>query len=195
MRHVKHAVLFLLAAGILLSGTGGYIHIKAISAQYLLERAWQKTITEKKMNKPWPWADTWPVARLTVPAFNIDYIVLSGVDGSTLAFGPGHMISSAFPGTAGNTIISGHRDTCFRFLKNIQSGELIYLQTSDGTSYTYKVFNTTIADAAHLGIRINADAPFLTLVTCYPFDAIIPGGPERFLVFAECSGKTGKNLG
>ncbi len=25
----------------------------------------------------------------------------------------------------------------------------------------------------------------LTLVTCYPFDAVLPGGPLRFLVFAE----------
>jgi len=25
----------------------------------------------------------------------------------------------------------------------------------------------------------------LTLVTCYPFDALMPGGPLRYLVFAE----------
>jgi sortase A len=189
MRHRKRAVLFFAVVGVLLIGTGGYIHLKAICAQYLLDRAWDKTITEKKVNKPWPWADTWPVARLTVPAYNIDHIVLSGVDGSTLAFGPGHMISSALPGTAGNTIISGHRDTCFSFLRNIQSGEVVYLQTADGTTHTYRVFNTAVADADHLGIRTYADAPYLTLVTCYPFDAIIPGGPERFLVFAEYSGR------
>ena len=28
--------------------------------------------------KPWPWADTWPVARLVVPSLGIDQIVLEG---------------------------------------------------------------------------------------------------------------------
>lgn len=191
MKNSKRFFLFFLVTAIFCISAGGYIHIKAFFAQYLLERAWDKTITEKKVNKPWPWADTWPVARLIVPAFQADYIVLSGVDGSTLAFGPGHMISSAFPGTAGNTIISGHRDTCFRFLRNIKPGALVYLQTADGITHTFKVFNTAIADADSLEIRTYADTPYLTLVTCYPFDAIIPGGSERFLVFAEYKGNAG----
>jgi len=34
-------------------------------------------------------------------------------------------------------------------------------------------------------MNIETDFPLLTLVTCYPFDAVVPGGPERYLVFAE----------
>jgi sortase A len=191
MRCFKPAAAFLLVAGILFISSGGYIHLKGVIAQYLLERAWDKTISGQQVSKPWPWADTRPVARLIIPAHHIDCIVLSGVDGSTLAFGPGHMISSAWPGTAGNTIISGHRDTCFRFLQKIQTGELIYLETADGSTHIYKVFNTLIADAEALGIRTYAEAPYLTLVTCYPFEAVFPGGPERFLVFAEYQGRAG----
>ncbi len=191
MSIIKRAVFSLWAAGLLFISAGGYIHVKAIFAQYLLECAWDKTISGKQMEKPWPWADTWPVARLTVPAYGIDHIVLSGVNGSALAFGPGHMISSAHPGTVGNTIISGHRDTCFGFLQNLGNGEEIYLQTADGTTHTYTVINTTVADADYLGIRTYANAPYLTLVTCYPFDAVMPGGSERFLVFAEYTGKIG----
>ena len=29
-----------------------------------------------------------------------------------------------------------------------------------------------------------SDAPMLTLVTCYPFDAVVPGGPLRYVVTA-----------
>ena len=52
----------------------------------------------------------------------------------------------------------------------------------------FKVVATQIIDAAVLDINIEADIPLLTLVTCYPFDAVVPGGPERYLVFAEYDG-------
>jgi sortase A len=29
------------------------------------------------------------------------------------------------------------------------------------------------------------DVPMLSLVTCYPFDAVNPGGPMRYVVSAE----------
>ncbi len=41
--------------------------------------------------KPWPWADTHPVARLIAPAQDADVLVLAGASGRTLAFGPGHL--------------------------------------------------------------------------------------------------------
>ena len=39
-----------------------------------------------------------------------------------------------------------------------------------------------------LGIPRDADVPTLTLVTCWPFDAINPGGPLRYVVVAEADG-------
>ena len=99
-------------------GHGAWIHAKAWLAQLLLQRAWERTLRGEAAAKPWPWADTWPVARLRVPAHGVDLIVLSGVSGRTLAFGPGH-------------------------------------------------------------------APALVLMTCYPFDALAPGGPLRYVVTAR----------
>ena len=79
------------------------IYLKAELAQYLLlEKAWTRTLQGENQVKPWPWADTWPVARLQLPKYGIDLIVLSGASGRTLAFGPGHVSTSAQPGTKGD---------------------------------------------------------------------------------------------
>nr|WP_245832002.1 sortase [Solemya velesiana gill symbiont] len=122
-----------LAAGLLLFGgwqlsEGIYIEAKAVVAQMLLQQAWQETRQGGSQVIPWPWADTWPVARLKVARLDIDQVVLAGASGRTLAFGPGHLFGSAPPGEEGNSVISGHRDTHFHFLKTLKSGDLIELE-------------------------------------------------------------------
>src|SRR5688572_1545522 len=59
--------VFCLGAGLWQFGQGIYIHLKARLAQYLIADAWRKTLTGARAVKPWPWADTWPVARLEAP--------------------------------------------------------------------------------------------------------------------------------
>ncbi|MEQ8800451.1 MAG: hypothetical protein RLP45_00275, partial [Haliea sp.] len=56
----------LLLAGWQLAGAG-WIHVKAMLAQHLLARAWLESAATGVAQKPWPWADTWPVAVLRVP--------------------------------------------------------------------------------------------------------------------------------
>lgn len=58
------------------TGSGAWIYVKAQLAQVLLQRAWAGTLAGQRDVKPWPWADTWPVARLVVPSLGIDQIVL-----------------------------------------------------------------------------------------------------------------------
>jgi len=176
-------IIFLV--GLCLTGKGTYIHAKAGLAKYLLRSSWQETIEKKDTVKPWPWADTWPVARMIVPEHETDLVVLEGDSGNVLAFGPGHMTLSSLPGQPGNSIISGHRDTTFRFLQRVQIGDRIIIQTQEGSMVPFKVVATQIIDEAVLDMNIETDLPLVTLVTCYPFDAVVPGGPERYLVFAE----------
>ena len=166
-------------------GSASYIHAKAILAQVLLETAWDKTVHGQQEVKPWPWADTWPISRLDVPGLGIDRIVLAGASGSSLAFGPGHLFGSALPGQQGNTVIAGHRDTHFRFLKDIQPGELIQLQSLTGETIKYEVSETIIVDEKQAEYLANTSENKLTLITCYPFDAIRPGGPLRYIVIAK----------
>ncbi|MFP6625625.1 MAG: sortase, partial [Deltaproteobacteria bacterium] len=95
-------------------GGAVYIHAKAELSQVLLKRAWARTLEYGEPSRPWPWADTWPVARLRVPRLGIDQVVLAGASGASLAFAPGHLSGTASPGETGSTVISGHRDTHFR---------------------------------------------------------------------------------
>ena len=187
---LRYITLVLSLAGFGLIGKGTYIHAKAIVAEYLLRSSWQDTIEKGIAIKPWPWADTWPVARMIVPEHGIDLVVLEGASGNVLAFGPGHLTPSSLPGQPGNSIISGHRDTSFRFLERVRVGDRITMQTRDGSMVSFKVIDTQIIDQAVLDLNIKSDIPLLTLSTCYPFDAVIPGGPERYLVFAELDEET-----
>ena len=91
----------LLVAGGLLLADGCWIRAKAVLAQYLLQNAFQETIRTGKLTKAWPWADTWPVARLRMERLDVDLIVLEGEHGEVLAFGPGHVPTSSGPAVIG----------------------------------------------------------------------------------------------
>ncbi len=182
---LKGLLIVLPLCGMWQIGSASYIHTKAILAQVLLETAWDKTVHGQQEVKPWPWADTWPISRLDVPGLGIDRIVLAGASGSSLAFGPGHLFGSSLPGQQGNIVIAGHRDTHFRFLKDIQQGEIIHLQSLTGKTIQYEVSKTVIVDEKQAKYLANTSENHLTLITCYPFDAIHPGGPLRYLVIAK----------
>lgn len=166
-------------------GSGAYIPAKAWLAQGLMQRAWLRANNDVERPAPWPWADTWPVARLTAKSRDVDLIVLAGGSGRTLAFGPGHLSASAMPGETGNAVIAGHRDTHFRFLRSVEAGELLGIESSNGRQHVYKVLGTDVVDSRNASLVLDTDAAMLTLVTCYPFDAREPGGPLRYIVTAK----------
>ena len=180
----KFALILMLLGGGYLLTDGGWIYLKAELAQQLLERSWQHMQATSQPSKPWPWADTWSVAKLSVPTQGIKQIVLAGDSGRTLAFGPGHTMGSAMPGEAGSVVISGHRDTHFRFLQHLQQGEEIQLQTAKG-QYRYKIQGTRLLDIKRHQLESDPDSKLLHLVTCFPFDSVITGGPLRYVVDAE----------
>jgi len=170
-------------------GQGAWIYVKARLAQRLLQRAWARTLRGEPEARPWPWADTWPVARLQVPAHGVDLIVLTGVSGRTLAFGPGHAPGSAVPGAHGTAIVTGHRDTHFRFLERVQQGDAIIVEGPDRRRSRLRVQETSVVDSRTAVIRNEDRSAGLALVTCYPFDAVRPGGPLRYVVTASASGE------
>ena len=178
-------VACLLCFGFWQLGQGAYIPAKAWLAQELMQRAWTRTGSGENRVTPWPWADTWPVARLTARSGEVDLIVLEGGSGRTLAFGPGHLSASAMPGETGNAVIAGHRDTHFNFLRDVQRGELIKLESSTGLGHLYKVIEIDIVDSRKGSLVLDTDSAILSLVTCYPFDARDAGGPLRYVVTAR----------
>jgi sortase A len=180
-------IVLLGGAGLACFGSGVYIYAKAGLAQVLLHSAWVRTLESGTAAKPWPWADTYPVARLIAPAQDTDMLVLSGASGRTLAFGPGHLSGSANPGEPGNSVITAHRDTHFRFLQRLASGDTLVVEGRNGTRRHFLVRTTYVADFRALNIPRDTPQPTLTLVTCFPFDAINPGGPLRYVVVAEAT--------
>ncbi len=173
--------------GLWFIGQGAYIHAKAVLAQFLLETAWSETLDGQKEVKPWPWADTWPVARLNAPRLGASRIVLAGASGSSLAFGPGHLFNSAIPGEDGNVIISGHRDTHFAFLSKLQAGDILQLESSDRKQLVYTITQIAIVDKNQTPLIPTDENNKLLLITCYPFEAIRAGGPLRYVVTAEAN--------
>jgi len=174
-------VLIILAS--LLISDGLYIKAKALLAQSLLQRAWQQSLSREKPVKPWPWADTWPVARLRVERLGVDCIVLEGESGEVLAFGPGHLSGSSRPAAEGNCALVGHRDTSFRFLKKLEKGDVLILQNIGDKLRRYEVVSTVVKKQQELFLEETV-TPWLTLITCYPFEGLA-GGELRFVVFAR----------
>ncbi len=175
-------VACLLGLGFWQLGHGAYIPAKAWVAQELMLRAWSRAADGQVDPAPWPWADTWPVARMLAKGGDIDLIILAGGSGRTLAFGPGHLSASSLPGQRGNSVIAGHRDTHFSFLQDMAIGESVLVETSDGRSHKYMVVDLDVVDSRRGSIVLDTDESVLSLVTCYPFDAIEPGGPMRYVV-------------
>lgn len=174
----------LLGLGIWQVGEAGYIHLKAELAQVLIQDAWADTLNGETEVRPWPWADTWPVARLQIPDLQVDLMVLADASGRSLAFGPGHLEATAAPGTSGHSILSGHRDTHFAFLQKVEYGTKIRIQSPDGLWRTYTTTDRQIIDSRYARLASGNGEAALTLVTCYPFDSVVPGGPLRYIVSA-----------
>ena len=185
--------LFLIGATLL--GKGLYMQAKAHFAQYLIEQAWTKTLADGQSHKPWSWADTYPVAKLSIyreqaanndieAELNDSLYVLAGASGRNLAFGPSLVLSSAPAGQKGNTVIAGHRDTHFAILNGMAVGRRLSLQTLNGNHIIYEVVATQVVHETETQFMAPSDDNRLTLITCYPFDALQGGAELRFVVQA-----------
>ncbi|MGH0037512.1 MAG: class GN sortase [Myxococcota bacterium] len=187
------AVVVLAAlAGLALLARGAWIPAKAAAAQWLLGHAWERALAGEPRPRPWPWADTWPVARLEVPRLGVDLIVLAGASGSSLAFGPGHWTGTALPGADGHGVIAGHRDTHFAFLRSLEPGETLLVTAPGRPPRRYRVTESRVVLERDPDPLVAAGRSSLALVTCFPFGAWAPpGGPERFVVWATGEGPPG----
>ena len=176
------------SGGLLLSN-GAYMWAKAQLAQVLIAHAWQSSVQAAETNtllpnanqtfkeksfktKPWPWADTYPVAKIQFNSGPTSRFgskgaanrqarkqklagtrqkklaaqplyVLAGASGRTMAFGPGPMSATPLPLEGGNSVITGHRDTHFAALQHLNPGDLIHVQTLEGQG-EYQVTATFI---------------------------------------------------
>ena len=184
-RRRKLVLALLLAFAFAALAAGFWLPAKAELAQQLLNRAWERTTESSEHAKPWPWADTHPVARLSRPGSSEPLTVLAGASGRNLAFAPALMDGSAELGTAGVSVIAGHRDTHFRPLATLAIGEEIMIERPDGSTLSYQVTALDVVDSERASLRLDADESIVVLVTCWPFDSVTVGGSWRYVVTAE----------
>lgn len=173
----------LLVLAVSLAVSASWIELKPVLAQVLLQRAWAGSGYGATRVTPWPSADMAPIARLRVARLNRDLIVLDNDSGQALAFAPGWDPASARPGSHGLTIISAHRDTQFNFLQDMRVGDRVDLSTANGKQ-AFQVASIQVIDSRLSQPALGSHGDALMLVTCYPFNAIVPGGPLRFVVVA-----------
>ncbi len=128
------------------------------------------------------------VGRIEIPRLHVDAVIVEGTSSRALRHGVGHVERTAFPGERGNVGLAAHRDTYFRRLRGIARGDLIRVQTPDG-SFTYRVSAFEIVKPSRGDLLNPTPQPALTLVTCYPFDWV-GNAPDRFVVRAEAVAAT-----
>ena len=181
---MKAIAVVLLVIGTWQFGRGAWIQAKAWVAQGLIAHAWSKTLQGTADVKPWGWADTWPVARLSAPRLGVERYVLAGADGASMAFGPGHVRGTSLPGGPGNSVIGGHRDTHLAFMRKLRVGDALMVERPDGARVSYRVAAADVLDRREVWVAKQEGPARLTLVTCYPFDALSADGPLRYVVVA-----------
>ena len=160
-------------------------HAKGALAQELLAIAWQRARLEGTAPRPWPGADLRPLAKISVPSQHVSLLVLDEAHGRALAFGPAHLPGTAPVGGDGNSVVVAHRDTHFAFLRRLALDDEIDVETAQGSRKRYRVREMRVVDKHDMEVTLPAGDSRLTLVTCWPFDAIRPGTPLRYVVVAE----------
>ena len=99
-----------------------------------------------------------------------------------LTLGPGHLQYSAIPGDVGNSVIAGHRDTFFRHISELKTGDDIYVERR-GRQFHYVVTGKRVVQPSDLSVLDSSSEARLTLITCYPVYYIGPA-PERLVIVA-----------
>ncbi|MGA2182645.1 MAG: class D sortase [Bryobacteraceae bacterium] len=123
------------------------------------------------------------IGRLSVPRLHLSAMVREGIDRNTLQLAVGHIPATALPGQAGNVGVAGHRDTFFRGLKDLRTGDEIQFSTLRG-DFKYVVESLIIVEPDNVGVLAPSSENVLTMVTCYPF-SYIGAAPRRFVVRAR----------
>ncbi len=123
------------------------------------------------------------VGRIWIPKLRLSAMVSEGDDAKTLRTAVGHIPSTPFPGQRGNVGVAAHRDTFFRRLGDLHTGDSIGFSTMDG-EFTYEVESLRVVAPEDIEVLAPSQENVLTMVTCYPF-FYIGNAPKRFIVRAK----------
>jgi sortase A len=124
------------------------------------------------------------VGILSIPKIDSELPIIEGTNEEELERGVGHFKNSGYPLENKQIVLSGHRDTVFRKMGEIDIGDLFILKLPYG-EFTYKIVDTSIVDADDLTIiKPDLNEEVLTVTTCYPF-SYIGNAPHRYILTAK----------
>jgi sortase A len=126
------------------------------------------------------------LTKLSIPRIGLRAVVIEGASAHSLLMGPGHLTGSAIPGTNGNAVIAGHRDTFFRHVDQLRAGDAIFILRG-GKQFRYIVVQKKIVQPNNLSVLRATKVGEVTLITCYPTHFIGPA-PQRLVIVARLAG-------
>ena len=175
--------VLLILLGVILLGYVGSEYWGMYRSQKALAAEWERQAANATVpGAPQPSADDL-LTRVVIPKINLDAIVVEGASRKELSEGPGHMKETATPGESGNAVITGHRDTFFRHIYELNKGDDITIRRN-GHVFRYQVTGKRIVMPDDVGVLKQTEDPQLTLITCYPTYYIGPA-PKRLVVFSK----------
>jgi sortase A len=182
-----------IVGGLLVTGFGGYQYFQSeVSVNQSMKEA-KAVLNESSINvtktvhdddeTEFSPEEEEVVGILSIPGIKLETPIIEGTDPDELEKGVGHYATSAYPTQNDQIVLSGHRDTVFRKMKDVQIGDIITLKLPYG-EFSYKIKDTKIVDADdRTVIKSTAPNEVLVLSTCYPFN-FVGNAPERFVVTA-----------
>jgi len=134
--------------------------------------------------------------KLYIPRFEKNYVRLIG-QGTFQAvtlnkIGPGHYLSSQWPGEVGNFAVAAHRTSHgapFNKIDTLQTGDKVFVETND-TWFTYEYRQTAIVDPTAVGVIAKVPegmlgavkgGKYMTMTSCHPKWS----NKERIIVWLE----------
>ncbi len=127
------------------------------------------------------------LTRISVPKIDLDSVIVEGTNHKSLLLGPGHLKNTPAPGDLGNSVVTGHRDTFFRHIHELEKGDSVVVQR-EGKTFTYEVTGKKVVEPDDLSVIRPVNDRQLTLITCYPTYYIGPA-PKRLVVFSKLIGE------
>jgi sortase A len=122
------------------------------------------------------------IGELSISKIDAAYPIYEGTEESELDLGVGHYINSVLPGENDNCVLSGHRNTVFERLDEVEEGDSLIVTTSVGT-FEYVVQKIRIVDKDDRTVIVPKPTATLTVSTCYPFVYAGPA-PQRYILVA-----------
>jgi sortase A len=181
---LRAAYYIFLAGGAFGLGYAGYVIADAHTYQAIEQSKFESASPAEERH---PLIAGGAIGEMEVRRLGLKAIFVEGDSPRILRHAVGHIAETALPGEWGNVVLTGHRDTFFRPLRNIRQGDAITLTTVDG-DFQYQVEWTAVVPPSDVQVLQSSSERTLTLITCFPFYYVGPA-PKRFIVRARQIGR------